>query len=272
MIHIFCALPCEAQPLIQFFRLTELKEFDLFRLYQSKNTQISLTITGVGKINMAAAVSYQHACIKTSPSDIWLNIGIAGHTSLNIGEACLINKIIDEQDNSTWYPQIIFKPPCETKTLITLNKPSSEYQDSLFDMEASAFYQIATRLGTAELIHCLKIISDNKNQPASSVNANKVKELVSTNCETIHTLIETLTPLSEEIHSVISDPEYYQYCIEKWHFTQSEQHQLKRFLRQWPVRFSSEDIINLINNESSGKKVITRLRKTLYASEFVIHD
>ena len=66
MIHLFCALPCEAEPLIQHFKLSDIKEFDLFRIYQSKDKEISLTTTGIGKLNMAAAVSYQHACLKTS--------------------------------------------------------------------------------------------------------------------------------------------------------------------------------------------------------------
>ena len=82
MIHIFCALFCEAQPLIQHFKLTELKQFDLFRIYQSEDKEISLTIAGVGKLNAASAVSYHYACINTNSSDIWLNIGVAGHANI----------------------------------------------------------------------------------------------------------------------------------------------------------------------------------------------
>ena len=70
MIHLFCALHCEAKPFIQHFKLTELKQFDLFRLYQSQDEQISLTIMGVGKLNAAAAISYQHVCLDTTAADI----------------------------------------------------------------------------------------------------------------------------------------------------------------------------------------------------------
>ena len=112
MIHIFCALSCEAEPITQYFKLGRLKEFNLFRLYLSEDKQISLTITGIGKLNAAAAVSYHHGCLNTSISDIWLNIGVAGHANLPVGEACLINKITDNQHKTSWYPQILFKTEC----------------------------------------------------------------------------------------------------------------------------------------------------------------
>ncbi|MBL1140685.1 MAG: hypothetical protein HND53_01495 [Proteobacteria bacterium] len=272
MIHIFCALHCEAQPLIQHFKLTELKQFDLFRIYQSKDKEISLTITSVGKINAASAVSYHHACINTCNSDIWLNIGIAGHANIAVGDIRLVNKITDEHDNTSWYPQVIFKSPCESTSLITLDKPSTEYQDALFDMEASAFYQMAIRLGTTELIHCLKVVSDNAEQTTSTVNADKVKKIIAAQMQIIENLIECLKPLSSEISSINSNPEHYHYFIEKWHFTQSEKLQLSRLLRQWIVRFPDEDPIQSVMGNKTGKSILIRLNEKIKNSEFVIHD
>jgi len=272
MIHIFCALPCEANPIIQHYKLIELKDFDLHRLFICKNNKYSLTITGIGKLNTASAVSYHHACLKTKPSDIWLNIGIAGHTSITIGEARLVNKISEQQDNKTWYPQIVFKAPCKSIDLITLEKTSIEYQDSLFDMEASAFYQMAIRLGTTELIHCFKIISDNKEHPASELNANKVKQLITAQIQTIEKLLDCLEPLSEEIRAINSEPEQYQYFIEKWHFTQSESIQLIKLLKQWAVRLPESDVIQSVIEKKSGKAVLKILREKIDESEFVIHD
>ena len=272
MIHLFCALPCEAEPLIQHFKLSAIKEFDLFRIYQSKDKEISLTTTGIGKLNTAAAVCFQHACLKTSASDIWLNIGVAGHANLALGEARLVNKITDEHDNATWYPQIIFNSPCKSTHLITLDKPSTDYQDALYDMEASAFYQMAIRLGTAELIHCLKIISDNTEQNTTTVNADKVKKMISAQVQTIEKLIDCLKPLSAEIHSITCKPAHYQHFIEEWHFTKSESIQLSRLLRQWALRLPDEDVMQLVTNNKSGKAVLKTLRSTINNSEFIIHD
>ena len=272
MIHIFCALPCEAQPIIQHFKLCELKQFNLFRLYQSNDETISLTISGIGKLNMASAVSYHHACFNTDSSDIWLNIGVTGHQELNIGEARLTNKIIDEQSKSTWYPQIIFKAPCKSTTLISLDTPSTEYEDSLFDMEASAFYQIALRLGTAELIHCFKIVSDNADQPASKVNADNVKKLIASHLTTIDKLLESLKPLSEELQSVLAEPENFQRFTEQWHFTQSEKIQLSRLLRQWNVLSIKENLDESLADAKTGKAVLNLLRDTIRNAEFELHD
>jgi adenosylhomocysteine nucleosidase len=272
MIHIFCALPCEAQPLIQHFKLTKLKRFNLFRVYHSEDKQISLTITGVGKLNAASAVSYHHACFNTSTSDIWLNIGVAGHKDLSIGDILIVNKITDEHDGTHWYPQIVFTPPCDSISLITLDKASADYQDSLFDMEASAFYQMAIRLGTAELIHCLKIISDNTEQSATTVNADKVKKIIAAQINTIESIIERLIPLSTEVSEIIAEPAHYQSFIDKWHFTQSEKLQLSRLLRQWAVRFPDEEPMQAAIDNKKGKQVLISLSEKIKNTEFMLHD
>jgi nucleoside phosphorylase len=272
MIHFFCALPCEAQPIIQNFKLSELKQFDLFRIYQSEDKGMSLTVTGIGKLNAASAVCYHHACMDTTASNIWLNIGVAGHTNINIGEIRLINKITDKQDNISWYPQIIFKPCCESASLVTLDKPSDDYQEVLFDMEASGFYQMAIRLGTTELIHCLKIVSDNDEQPTSTVNADDVKKIIARHIKTIENLLETLKPLSKEINSASDQQDIYQEIIDKLHFTQSERIQLSNLLRQWSLRLPNQDITQSVAGEKSGKAVLKSLRRLINDSEFVIHD
>ena len=272
MFHIFCALPCEAEPLIQHFKLTELKQFELFRIYQSKDKQISLTITGVGKINAASAICYHHACINTHPADGWLNIGVAGHKNIPVGEVRLINKITDHQNGACWYPQILFDSAVGSEALITLNKPSENYQDSLFDMEASAFYQMAMRLGTAELIHSLKVISDNADQSTSTVNAANVKKMIAAQTTTINTLILALTVFSDELANTLSEPEHYQKIIEQWHCTQSERIKLSRLLRQWAIRCSDQDLMQTLAKLKTAKQVINTLYEKISNSEFVIHD
>ncbi len=272
MIHIFCALPCEAEPIIQYFKLTGLKQHNLFRLYQSKDKQISLAITGIGKLNAASAVSYHHACIETQTSDIWLNIGVAGHVNIPVSEARLINKITDYQNKSCWYPQILFKSSCDSASLITLDSPSTEYQESIFDMEAAGFYQMAIRLGTAELIHSLKIISDNHEQSTSTVNAKSVKKLITDHTETIESILDALKPFAIEMASINSDPEHYQSFIEQWRFTQSERVQLSRLLRLWAVRLPDQDVMHSVSELKTGKLILSTLKNKLNKSEFVIYD
>jgi len=56
-IHLCCALACEARPLIAGWKLERSGKAALYPLYRSMNDNMSLTVTGVGKSNAAAAVA-----------------------------------------------------------------------------------------------------------------------------------------------------------------------------------------------------------------------
>lgn len=272
MIHFFCALDCEAETIIHYFKLAEIKQSNLFRLYRSADGLISLTITGIGKLNAASAISYHHACLHTSPADCWLNVGIAGHGDVAIGEARLVHKIIDTENRSTWYPQILFQAPCETEVLTTLSRPSTAYRETLFDMEAAGFYAMATRLGSAELIHVLKVVSDNSEHPASKINKGDVKKLILNNIDTINNLVALLEPFASELKALEIEPALFRSLIDRFHFTRTEKIQLLSLLRHCCIRLPDQDITQLIANDKSGQQVLNRLRKTLTQSEFILYD
>ena len=174
-VHIFCALKYEAEPIIDNFNLIRLNDYKLFKIYQSIDQKISLVITNVGKNNAKDAVIYHHNSIKTCKSDIWFNIGIAGHENIEIGEIRLINKIVDFENKSCWYPQIIFESPCNSIDLISLEKPSNKYQSCLYDMEASGFFKGARVYAGPEKVQCIKIISDNKKSSILNISSKKLK-------------------------------------------------------------------------------------------------
>ncbi len=270
--HFFCALFAEAAPLIQHFKLSALKQYDLYRLYQTQDKQMSLTITGIGKLNMAAAIAYHHACLQTTDRDIWFNIGIAGCANYPLGESFLIHKIIDQQTQDCWYPQILFKPHCATAALITLPSPSTDYQTALFDMEAAAFYQMAIRLGTHELIHSFKIVSDNLANPAQTINTDRVKTLIAAKIELIEQTLAALKPLVQILSSSQLEPAHYQTILSKWHFTHSQRIQLARLLRQWEIRLTSEDVVQFVTLMKNSRTVIQSLQNKLTETAFQFND
>ncbi len=263
MLHLFTALNCEARPLIDHLHLNEQKPHDLFRLFTDANNDISLVITGVGKTACAAAVSYHHAIIHASTTDIWLNIGVAGHKDLAAGQPCLVNKITDGGSGETWYPQIVFTPPCRTMPLLTLEQPSADYQPILYDMEAAGFYAIASRLGTSELIHCIKIVSDNALSDGFSVNARAVKNYVWNSIDTIDKLMDSLHKLSSELQMASAKPHDYDTIVNHWHFTQTQQHQLLQLLRRWTLLGNQDDVSEFIAGADSAKNIIQRLTNEL---------
>ncbi|MEE9552637.1 MAG: hypothetical protein V3V89_06275, partial [Gammaproteobacteria bacterium] len=93
MIHLICALKCEAKPLIQHYHLRHFDNAEGFVIYSNNETNISLTITGPGKVNAATGVSYVHSLWNNRRCDGWLNIGIAGHQSMSAGQAVLAHSI-----------------------------------------------------------------------------------------------------------------------------------------------------------------------------------
>src|ERR1700761_8244047 len=104
MIAIVTAFHSEAKPLIEYFKLKTQMTQAPFPIYQNEN--MHLIISGLGKINAALAVGYLQAILQT-PNIVWLNIGIGGHRSMEIGTAILAHKVIDESTARSFYPTFL---------------------------------------------------------------------------------------------------------------------------------------------------------------------
>jgi len=256
MIHIICALKCEAKSLIKHYRLKYSADSESFRLYISPDKQISLTISGVGKINSAAATAFTHAFLKTEKQDIWLNLGIAGHKDLNIGEIILAHKIIDQTTKHSWYPQIIISPPCQSMEMLSCDHAATDYTNSLFEMEAAGFYATACRFATSELIHVVKIISDNQQQPADKLSESFVDDLVKNKLVVIDQILESLRQLAKNLDISNETPDYYEQIIKRWRFTHAERYLLKTCLNRWHILCPDENPINELDKALRGKEII----------------
>ena len=266
MLHLICALKCEAQPLIKQYRLNHVQDAGVFPCYINPDCGISLTISGIGKVNAAAATSYTYDYFKCRETDAWLNVGIAGHQSIAVGRAVLAHKILDTGNGNVWYPQIVFTVPCDTQPLKTLDKPCFEYEDIMFDMEASGFYSIASRFATTELIHVIKVISDNSMHPVKKPDKKFFSELVEQQLQIIAQLIDRLISLSSELAVLHKSPEYFDDCIKHWHFTNYERHVLARLLGRWHILRPGENPLAYSTNIKSSKEVISLLETTLESS------
>jgi adenosylhomocysteine nucleosidase len=235
----------------------------MFRTYSNPDTGISLTVSGPGKINAAAATSYTHEYLNALENDVWLNIGTAGHRSLDVGQIVLAHQIIDVASDTTWYPQIIFTTSCPSRTLKTLDKPSCEYEDYLFDMEAAGFFATASRVATCELVQVLKVISDNQIRPAGKPDKAMVSELITSQLNTIDSIIDSLQQLSRELANQNLPPPEYHTCLERWHFTQYERTTLYNLLKRWQVIFPDSPVIEQMDNIPNSRQFIQLLQERL---------
>lgn len=257
---IYTALACEAKPLVGHYKLRKDLSIDVFAIYCRDD--ICLTVTGIGKNAMAAAVAYTQALFAGDVPCVLLNVGIAGHKDHAVGQLCLIDKISDVDSGKNYYPPLVFKTSCCTAPIQTVSKPVLVYDDAcLCDMEASAFYETATRFSTGELIQCLKVVSDNTISPTENIQPQQVSRLIAAHVPAIETLLAELQKLARGIHA--PEPDLVAQWLERYHFTASERMQLKSQLSRWRVLTNNQvlDVSGMPLN--SGKAVLQWLEQKI---------
>lgn len=229
-IFLYAALPCEAKPLVQHFGLKKATAVQPFAVYFNK--EICLTVTGPGKSAMAAGVAYSQALFAVIENPVLVNVGIAGHKYHVLGSLFLMDKISDFDSCKSYYPSLTFTPPCSTACIQTVARPQPAYdRQSLCDMEASAFYETAVRFSSAELIHCLKVVSDNELSPVDNIQPKQVTLSIAAHTATLEALLAELSQLSGLI--TVPESKLFGQLTQRYHFTASEQEQLKNRLSRW---------------------------------------
>lgn len=181
------ALPAESKPLIAHFGLKRKQPDGDFPLYQ--NGPISLVLSGVGKGASAQATRFLLESHNQPSETIWINLGIAGHATRTIGDMILAQSILDEDSLQHWTMPPKSSVTCELETLTTVSQPEFDYtHPGAFDMEAAGFLSVLNGNG-----YCLKIISDNSDQPGHSIKAKWVSQLISNQLDYIDQLINQLS-------------------------------------------------------------------------------
>ena len=234
MINIIVAFPAEARPLAGHFRLRERDSSGPFPFY--RNETLCLAISGIGKVACAAATGWLQGIQRGQPPSGWLNIGIAGHASHEIGDAYIAHCITDQANGRSWYPPQVHGLGLPSEYLLTVDVPETTYRnDALYDMEAAGFYPIACRGATAELVQCYKIVSDNRARPVTAVDTGRYSELISSRLGDIETLVGELERMAHFSKTLNPAPEVLSSFTGNWHFTLTQQHRLAQLLRRWQV-------------------------------------
>jgi len=262
VINIITALQCEARPLIEHYRLRGNARHHAFRCYQ--NDDMQLIVSGIGKLAAATATTYL-AGNNTQTSHAWLNLGIAGHADKAIGEPLLAHKLIDAASDQQWFPGIVMPIPCASETLTTIDKPALDYRhDTMIDMEASGFYAAASRFQSCELIHSLKIISDNQQHPAEQITEKKTTAIVNDNMVTIDSVINSLIALSSQLNKIEQTPAEVYDFMAQWHFTTYQQNELRHLLRRWhALSLTDKPSHHDFSSQTTGKAVLVAIKEFL---------
>ena len=205
----------------------DIRPYSLF-----SNEGYFLTVSGLGKTSMAAALAYTLGLFAKTENPLVVNVGVAGHRDYPLAEVLLADKVIDADNRRSHYPPLVLNAPCKTASILTVSSPDLHYRlDHVYDMEASAFFETALNFTNSELAHSLKIISDNQLAPAICVQAKRVEDLIAGHIGTLEKLIGELLRLQQCMGR--EDLDLFQTVIGRWHFSVSQQNRLKQLLRNY---------------------------------------
>ena len=181
----------------------------------------------------------------------------------------MADKITDAETQRRFYPQLAFEAPCQTLPLITLSRADAEYSDdNLRDMEAAAFYEIAVKFSSSELIHCLKVVSDNAESALEKVNEESVAAWVQARIADVEHMIAVLTRLRESLPT--SGSELYKQWLEQFHFTATNAAKLHMLLNRWQV-LNRAATFNLAETKAgNARELLAWLESQLEKSQYYL--
>lgn len=265
-MFLVVALQAEAQPLITRFGLRCESPRGMFRIYRSES--MALVVSGVGKSLSAAATGYLCGCSDGWRNAPWINIGVAGHRTVDVGELIVANKIVDQSTAHSWYPPQLVSNVVNS-TLITVDKPEESYPErAAYDMEAAGFFPSATRCSSGELVQSIKVISDNPHQSIASLNARSIEQLITKNLSEIEQFINRLSELSIEIKVFPHNGSLPESWAKRWSFSVTQGHRLRRLLQRWKVLIGDEETLDSVLGAcKDGAAVLTALEARLNAEK-----
>jgi adenosylhomocysteine nucleosidase len=259
-VFFFVALPTEAKPFIRHWRLRKCTESRAFECYL--HPDVVLTVSGMGRTAMAAAVAFALTRFPCE-SPVLVNFGLAGHATAPIGELLWAGKITDVDSAKVFYPQLAIKNTLPISTLHTYARPNGDYRvASMYDMEASGFYEIATKWSSGELIHVLKLISDNREQPmADSIDRQWLEGLIEAHVEEVAAFVRQLQSLRAVVLG--HRPQWPEVAL-NMHFSVSQTGQMNDLMRRCAV-LAPQGLDWSLAPQRSSKVLIDWLQKQLQA-------
>jgi adenosylhomocysteine nucleosidase len=264
MILIVTAFDAEARPLIDHFRLRRQADHG-FPVYAGDD--VWLVVSGPGRINAAAATAHLHGRAGFPWDNTWINAGIAGHPELQQGEARIAHKITEKISGKSWYPALVTGSPWQTAPLMTVDQPDREYSHSgLVDMEASAFMETALRFSSSELVHVLKIVSDNRESPAMIPKASQLQAWFAPHVGPLEDFCRSLEKLAMPLETPAGVTQQYETLTTAMHFTVSQQNRLQQLLQRWHALNPEMQIPAPVSGQATAQTLLDALQERLDAS------
>ena len=174
---------CEAKPVIDHYRLQKSKLHNLFDLYQHNET--SCVVSGIGGNNMRSAITWTATHFAEQKHRRWINLGIAGHKKLATGTTLIADKISSHTEAGIFTPELPVEHRFLSHEIISFTSEQKHYPEhAACDMEAFDFMQSVSRIDAPSSYCCIKVISDNADEPAHR-NKASISALIARNMHAI---------------------------------------------------------------------------------------
>lgn len=264
-MNFVIALKAEAGPLIEWFKLSKEDTPSPFPVFT--NDLHRLVLSGVGKDLSAKATSYLAERFP-KPNQTWMNFGLAGHGTLELGTVFMANRILDDGDRNAFYPTQLFEHELQSSTLKTCSSPNSDYPDPIgYDMEASAFCARASAASVRELIQVIKIVSDNPDHPVDSFDRSSVGTSVDRALPSILPLIEQFEELAHYIEPAPELSKIFDSVLSEHPFSETQRHQARKLLTHGrALGYPEKKALGIITKARTAKQAISMLRE--YMEEY----
>jgi nucleoside phosphorylase len=258
-VNIVVALMAEAKPFVERLTLSLDAKHAVFKLYTAPG--VNLIVSGMGRNNAAAATAYLGArTAEMQAVSVWINAGIAGHSSLSIGDLVIAHKILEKSTGRNFYPQVY--PVSLTSTLLTtVDQPETDYLDeSAFDMEASGFAAVASKFSPLECIQSVKVISDNAQSGVEVVSVQSIEGAMQENAKAVIKLVEVMLPSAIHRVSQTQLADAFQSMLARARFSATQVAQLKRLCQRYSALGLEQRLTEIAAMEiESSKKIIQHL-------------
>ena len=188
---IITALPDEARPFIDRFRLASDENQSDLRVFS--NETCSLLITGIGGNRVKSVLPVFLESICDFDNVVLFNVGIAGGhpDKTEIGEVYLVNKVTNDETVDKYSLMIPTKNEFNTMALTTVAKGITVGHvgyEGLVDMEAAIITATAISYLNIDKIAVIKVVSDQMD--IAEWSSLDVCEIIRSKLDSICTLME----------------------------------------------------------------------------------